>query len=123
MTLPWFRADSNLPTHEKIVDLVASSPKGKGAAFVYMCSIATSAANGSDGVIRRGQLPFIHGTIADARLLVDAGLWEVVDDKSWRIRNYGTRQLAGASEQVKAEEISAARAAAGRAGAEAKHGK
>lgn len=122
MTLPWFRADTNLPTHDKITELVASSPKGKGAAFVYFCSIAQANANGSDGLIKRGSLPFIHGTPADATLLVAADLWET-EGTGWRIRNFGTRNLVGASEQVKADEISAARSAAGRAGAEVRHAK
>jgi len=113
--LPWYRGDTNLPTHDKILDLLGASPKGKGAAFVYMCSIAQSVGNGSDGIIKRAQLPFIHGTPTDARLLVDAGLWEVIDG-GWRIRNFGTRQVVGASEQVKAEQISAARSRAAKGG-------
>jgi len=115
--LPWFRADTNLPTHDKILDLIASSPKGKGAAFVYVASIASTVGNGGEGVIKRGQLPFIHGTPADAALLVEAGLWDVFE-KGWRIHNFGTRNVVGASEQVKAEEISAKRSTAGSKGAE-----
>ena len=118
MGLPWFRADTNLPTHDKILDLIGASPKGKGAAFVYFCSLANGVGNDSGGVIKRAALPFIHGTTADARLLVEAGLWDVVDG-GWTIHNFGTRQLVGASEQVKAEQIAAARADAGRKGGQA----
>lgn len=29
MGLPWFRADTNLPTHNKVLELLGKSPKGK----------------------------------------------------------------------------------------------
>jgi hypothetical protein len=116
VTLPWFRADTNLPTHDKIIDLVGNGQKGKAAGFVYFTALAMSVGNESDGVIKKAMLPWVHGTTADANLLVDCGLWVAVDG-GWRIRNYGTRQVVGASEQVKAEEISAVRSAAGKTGA------
>lgn len=115
--LPWFRADTNMPTNDKIIDLVGSGTRGKGAAFVYVCSIATSVGNGSDGVIRRGQLPFIHGTAADAKLLVEYGLWDEVEGIGWRIHNYGTRQVVGAMQQAIENELRETRAEAGRQGA------
>lgn len=98
MPLPWFRADTNLPTHDKILDLVGNGQRGKAAAFVYVCSIAHSVGHGTDGYIARAALPFIHATPADARLLAEARLWEVVEG-GWRIKNFGTRQLIGASSQ------------------------
>lgn len=115
MTLPWFRVDTNLPTHDKITELVASSPKGAAAAFAYVCSLANAVGNETDGLIKRGQLPFIHATPALAALLVTAGLWDVVEGVGWRIRNFGTRQVVGGSEQAKADEISKVRADAARA--------
>lgn len=115
--LPWFRADTNFPTHDKILDLVGVGPKGKAAAFVYFAAIAQQVGIGGDGQIKRAALPFIHGTTADAGLLVESDLWEV-NDGLWRIRNFGTRQVVGASQQVIAEELSATRSAAGKAGAD-----
>lgn len=111
MGLPWFRADTNLPTHDKILDLLSRSPKAKGAAFVYVCSLAYSVGNGTDGFIAKAALPFIHGTPVDARLLAEARLWVIVEG-GWQIPNFGTRQLAGASAQA----ISDARSAAGKKG-------
>lgn len=119
MPLPWFRADTNLPTHDKVIDLVGHGQKGKAAGFVYFCALGSQVANGGNGTIKKAQLPFIHATPADARLLVEARLWEVVEG-GWRIKNYGTRQVVGMSEQVKAEELSSARAEAGKKGAESR---
>ncbi|WP_104137284.1 hypothetical protein [Cryobacterium sp. Y62] len=99
MSLPWFRADTNLPTHDKILKLVGVSPKGKGAAFVYVCSMAYSAGHETSGFIARAALPFVHGTTADARLLAEVRLWEVVEG-GWQIHNWGTRNLVGAESQV-----------------------
>ncbi len=99
MALPWFRADTNLPTHDKILDLIGRSPKGKGAGFVYMCSLAYAAGHETDGFIARAALPFVHGTPVEARLLAEARLWDVVEG-GWQIRNWGTRQLVGAEAQA-----------------------
>lgn len=116
MGLPWARLDTNLPTHDKVLELVGSTPKGKAAGFVYICSLAHAVANGTDGIIRKAALPFIHGTPSDAKLLVIAGLWEVVDGGGWRIKNYGTRQAVGFAQQA----LHDTRSAAGRKGAEAR---
>lgn len=112
MGLPWFRADTNLPSHDKILELVGLGPKGKAAAFVYVCSLAYSAGHETSGYIRRAALPFIHGTPTDARMLAEARLWEVVEG-GWQIKNWGNRQLIGAASQA----LSEVRAEAGKKGA------
>jgi hypothetical protein len=117
MGLPWYRADTNFPTHDKVLDLVGHGVKGKAAGFVYHCAMAQAVGNGTDGVIKKSALPFAHGTPADARLLVEAGLWEVVDN-GWRIRNFGTRQAVGAAQQAIADDLSKARSENGKKGAE-----
>jgi len=115
MGLPWFRADTNLPTHDKVLELLGRSPKGKGAAFVYVCSLAYSAGHETSGFIARAALPFVHGTTPEARLLAEVRLWEVVEG-GWHIKNWGTRQLVGAESQTIHEE----RSKAGAKGAEAR---
>jgi len=115
MGLPWFRADTNLPTHDKILDLLGRSPKGKGAAFVYVCSLAYSAGHETSGFIAKAALPFVHGTVTDARLLAEARLWEIVEG-GWRIKNWGTRQLVGAESQT----LHDIRSEAGKKGADAR---
>lgn len=118
MGLPWARFDTNFPTHDKVIELVGSSPKGKAAGFVYACAMAHSVGNGTDGVIKKAALPFVHGTPADAKLLVAVGLWEVIPSVGWRIKNYGTRQAVGLAQQALHE----TRSAAGRKGAQATWG-
>jgi hypothetical protein len=121
MGLPWFRADTNFPTHDKVLDLMEHGSKGKAAGFVYWCSLALSVGNGSDGVIKKAALAFVHGTAADARLLVEHGLWEPVDG-GWRIKNFGTRQVVGAMQQVIEDSLAQARSENGRKGAQARWG-
>ena len=99
MALPWFRADTNLPTHDKVLELVGKSPKGKGAGFVYFCSLAYAAGHETNGFIARAALPFVHGTAHEARLLAEVRLWDVIEG-GWQIRNWGTRQLVGAESQA-----------------------
>lgn len=119
MALPWFRADTNFPTHDKILDLVGHGQKGKAAGFAYFSALGNQVGSGGKGEIKKAHLPFVHATPADARLLVEVGLWEVIDG-GWRIKNFGTRQVVGMSEQVRAEEVSHARAEAGKKGADSR---
>lgn len=113
MGLPWVRLDTNIATHDKILTLLDSGVKGKQAGFVYTMSIAYSSGHETNGVIKRSALPFIHGTAADARLLVMVGLWECIEG-GYRIRNWGTRQVVGAAQQA----LSDARSEAGKKGAD-----
>lgn len=115
--LPWIRFDTSFPTHDKVLDLLEASGKSKIAAksagFVYACSLAHCGAQGTDGLVKRAALPFVHGTSAEAKMLVSVGLWDV-DPQGWRIRGWGTRQVVGAAQQVISEE----RSKAGKKGAE-----
>ena len=115
MALPWFRADTNLPTHDKILELLGKSPKGKGAAFVYVCSLAYAAGHDTSGFIARAALPFVHGTTHEAQMLAEVRLWDVIEG-GWQIRNWGTRQLVGAESQA----IHDTKVAAGKKGANAR---
>lgn len=118
MELTWFRADTSLASHDKITALVEDhGNRGKQAGFVYICALGHAVGHGTDGLIKRTSLKWVHGTPADAALLVAADLWEVVDG-GWRIRNFGTRQVVGATSQA----IKEARSAAGKKGAEARWG-
>jgi hypothetical protein len=117
MGLPWIRLDTNLPMHDKIIDLAGHGDRGLAAAFVYVASLAYSGANTTDGLIARGALPFIHGKQSHAKLLVETRLWEPAD-RGWRIRNWGDRNLVGAAQQA----ISEALSEAGKKGAAARWG-
>ena len=116
MELPWFRADTSFAHHDKITALVENfGSKGKQAGFVYMCALGHSVGFGTDGLIKRTSLRSVHATPGDAAVLVQADLWEA-EGTGWRIKNFGTRQVVGATQQV----ISEARAAAGKKGGESK---
>lgn len=126
MGLPWYRMDSNTHTHDKISDLVDNhGTKGKAAAFVYYAAIGHAQGHldedstKQNGLIRRSSLKFIHGTTADARLLVEGDLF-VDDPEGWRIKNFNKRNGVGMTQQAIAEEVSAARSEAGKKGAEGK---
>lgn len=92
MPLPWVRLDSHIASHDKILNLLGDpSAKRWQAAFSYTCALGWSGNQGTDGIIPRPALPFVHGTSATARLLVVYQLWDEHRD-GWQIRNFGTRQ-------------------------------
>lgn len=119
MELTWFRADTAFASHDKVLALVEKhGTKGKQAGFVYLCALGHAVGHSSDGVIKRTSLRWVHGTAGDAALLVLEGFWEPCDE-GWRIKNFGTRQVVGAAQQV----IHDSKSAAGKKGADARwHG-
>lgn len=117
MGLPWFRMDTNISSHDKILTLVEHGSRGKAAGFVYAMSMAYAQGHGTNGVIKKAALPWVHATKADVNLLVMCELWEVVEG-GYRIKNFGNKNVVGAVQQA----ISDARSAAGSKGAEARWG-
>lgn len=118
MELTWFRADTSFASHDKVLELVEiHGPKGKQAGFVYQCALGHSVGHGTDGLIKRTSLRALHGTPGDAAILVQADMWEVVPN-GWHIKNFGTRQVVGAAQQV----ISEQKSAAGKKGAKERWG-
>lgn len=115
MGLPWVRLDTNIASHDKILDLV-SRRGGRSAAFVYVCCIAYSGLNGTDGLIPFGALTFVHGTKSDMATLVEVGLLTPVPT-GWVVRNYGDRQQLSSTTAV----IRAAQSQGGKKGACYRH--
>ena len=74
MPLPWVRLDTTFPRNPKLLALLAEKD-GHRAALVYLCSLSYSGEQGSDGWIPREALPFLHGRMADSKLLVRYGFW------------------------------------------------
>jgi len=109
-SLLWVRIDSDLASHDKILNLVHdANPRRWQAAFSYVCAIGWSGGRGTDGKVSAYALPYIHGTSTTARLLVEHGLWEPNGRGSWQIHNFADRQQTTAvTEQRRTE---AARAA------------
>jgi hypothetical protein len=99
--LPWVRLDTGIASHDKVLTLLQHR-NGRGTAFVYVCSLAYSGLNGTDGRVPFAALPFIHGTKRDAEALVDVRLWRPARD-GWEIVNYAQRQqTAAVSSSIKA---------------------
>lgn len=115
----WFRLDTDIASNPKIVDLITEyGARGKAAAFVWIASIGHCSQHLTDGHVKKGVLPLLHGTPADARLLVEAGMWAVAE-KGWEIVNYAEHQPT----RDVAEAMAKRRSEAGRAGAMARwHG-
>lgn len=96
MGLPWVRLDSQFPSHPKILALIEE--KKFRAAFVWTTSLAYAGAHGTDGFIPTGALPFLHAAKADAKALVEVGLWlECVG--GWEINSWAEFQPSNAETQ------------------------
>lgn len=74
MPLPWVRLDTAFPMNQKLLAMLRCKD-GHRAAFVYVCGLAVSGGQGSDGFVSFESLPFAHGRQADADLLVEFGFW------------------------------------------------
>ena len=74
MPLPWVRLDTAFPSNPKLLAMLAEKD-GHRAALVYLCSLSYAGAHGSDGLVTREALPFIHGRPSDATRLVRFGFW------------------------------------------------
>ena len=73
MGLPWVRLDTQFASNPKILYLVED--KKFRSAFVWLASLGYSGAHGTDGFIPSSALPFLHASKADAKALVQVGLW------------------------------------------------
>lgn len=91
--------DVNFPSDDKIL------AAGPAAAYLYVCSLAFSKRNGSDGLIRTAQLPAlgVPKPAALAGALVSVGLWLVVDE-GWQIAAWLKHNKSKAELDAKAEQ-------------------
>lgn len=127
--MPWVRLDDAFADHEKIL---AAGPL---AGWLWVCGLAYSNRNGTDGRIPRQKLNGLvdydgigvyagnyTGDDVDVRRLaeqlVDVGLWEPLPDGSWLIHDYDEYQLT--TDEL--EKRRASKAAAGKKGADKRWG-
>lgn len=117
MPLPWVRLDTAMPDNPKVIALVDGDRGGRAAAFVWVCSLAYSGKHGTDGFIPKAALPRINGRPADARLLVEAGLWKD-EGVGWSINGWDEFQESTAETVARSERARTAAMArwAGKAG-------
>jgi hypothetical protein len=112
MSLPWIRLDTTLADHPKMLALMEG--KHHRAALAYILGLAYSGRHELDGFVPGSALPFIHATKADARALVDVGMWTLTT---------GGYQINGWSDfQVSNEETRARREKAQKAAMKRWHG-
>lgn len=90
MALPWVRLDTNIASHDKILDLL-DDRMGVKAAWMYVCAMGYSGGHGTDGFVPFKALPHIHGTKPLGDLLVKHGLF-TPEPRGWRIKNWAQRQ-------------------------------
>jgi hypothetical protein len=87
--LPWVRLDTQFASNPKILYLVED--KKFRAAFVWAASLGYAGSHGTDGFLPAACLPFLHATKADAKALVEVGLWlECVG--GWEINSWAEFQ-------------------------------
>lgn len=115
MPLPWVRLDTAMPDHPKIIDLVDGNKEGRAAAFVWVCGLTYAGKHGTDGFLPKGALARINGRPADARLLVQVGLWKD-EGVGWTI--HGWSDFQESNDETQARSDKARRAAFARWGKE-----
>lgn len=83
--MAWFKVDDHLYSHPKWLSL----PKGSRA--LWVTAGAWCAGQLLDGFIPEAALPILDGTRAEAKRLVDVGLWREVKG-GWRFHDWGAYQ-------------------------------
>lgn len=110
MPLPWVRLDTSMPDHPKVIELLDIHRDGRGAAFVWLCSLAYAGKHGTDGFVPKGALGRINGRALDARLLVQVRLWAEVEG-GWSINGWAEYQESTEETQKRSEKARKAAAA------------
>lgn len=117
--LPWVRMDTDTHENPKILDFIEEhGQRALAAIAVWKFAIGYAGGHGTDGEITRAALKQVHGTPTHARLLVDAGFFELTE-KGWQISGYETHQPSRAMTDQLREQLSEA----GKKGAAARWGK
>jgi hypothetical protein len=102
--LPWVRLDTGFPSNAKILALV--SDRKEAAAFGYVCSLAWSGGQGTDGFIPAVALPLCHLSATTARSLCDGGLFHAVlggyQINDWNEYQQSTTETAARSAKAQA---------------------
>lgn len=73
----WVRLDSTFPSNPKVLRLLDA--KRHRAIVLYTFGLAYAGHQDTDGYVPAYALPILSGTTADARHLVDVGLWREVE--------------------------------------------
>lgn len=106
MPLPWVRLDTAFPYNQKLLAMLRRKD-GHRAALVYLCGLSISGGQGSDGFISAETLPFTHGRVADAELLVEFGFW-IPRPGGWLINDWAEFQQSSEETQQRSKRAQAA---------------
>lgn len=98
MGLPWVRLDTNFAQNPKILYLIED--KKHRAIVAYICGLGYAGAQGTDGFLPAACLPVIHATKADAKHLVEVGLW-VETIGGWEINSWDEHQQSNEETQLR----------------------
>ena len=91
MALPWIRLDTDFASNPKLLALIGERD-GYRSAFAWVCSLAYAGRHETDGYIPAEALPFVHARPADAKRLVEYGLWKPAPG-GWEINGWAEYQL------------------------------
>lgn len=87
----------------KVDDRLHSHPKwrraSKGARALWTTALSWCSSFPSDGIVPRHMLAVLDGTAAEARALVDAGLW-LTCDEGWRFHQWEERNPDAVSQKA-----------------------
>jgi hypothetical protein len=107
--LPWVRLDTSFPRNPKLLALLRLKD-GHRSALVYICMLAYSGEQGTDGFIPREALPFVHGSNADVTRLVTGNLL-YPQPGGWLIHGWAEFQESSEESQMRRKKAQAAAAA------------
>jgi hypothetical protein len=99
MPLPWVRLDTTFPLNQKLLAMLKRKD-GHRAAFAYVCGLAVSGGQGSDGFISVESLIFVHARQADVDLLVEFGFW-IARPGGWLINGWDEHQQSTEETQLR----------------------
>jgi hypothetical protein len=104
--LPWVRLDTSFPRNPKLLALLAEKD-GHRAALAYICMLAYSGEQGTDGFIPREALPFVHARYADVTRLVTVNL-VYPQPGGWLIKSWSEFQESTTESQERSRRAQAA---------------
>jgi hypothetical protein len=103
--MQWVRLDTGFPRNHKTLALAYT---GQHTAIVtYICGLAYSGEQETDGFIPAEALPWVHGTPAAADALVYCGLWDP-QPGGWIIHDWDSYQPSTAEMQARSKRAQAA---------------
>ncbi|KXP00874.1 hypothetical protein [Tsukamurella pseudospumae] len=108
MSLPWIRLDTNVFDHPKILSLLEldeddDTAPGRRALALYFFGLTYTGKHELDGFVPRSALRLIGASRADARNLVEVGLWVADGTAGWSTHGWADRQASTEESKARSE--------------------